>query len=83
MCATLLSTAIDFTSLDPIKALVWSAVANGVIAVPIMAVMMLIGANRRVLGDAVLSRRHRSVGWLVTAVMLGAVGAVVRQWLGA
>ena len=82
VCATALGTAIDFTALDPIKALVWSAIANGVIAVPIMAVMMFIGASQRVLGHAVLSSRHRLTGWLATIVMLGAVLAMLAQCAG-
>ncbi len=51
ICATLVGTLVDFTSLDPIKALVWSAVVNGVIAVPIMAVMMLLGVHPTILGN--------------------------------
>lgn len=71
--ATLLGTLIDFTSLDPIKALVWSAVANGVIAVPIMAAMMWLGSQASLLGPHVLHARHRVLGWSATAVMAVAV----------
>jgi NRAMP (natural resistance-associated macrophage protein)-like metal ion transporter len=74
---TLIGTLIDFTPLDPIKALVWSAVVNGVIAVPIMAVMMWLGTKRELLGDYTLSRRHRVLGWLATAVMGAAVAAMI------
>ena len=74
---TLIGTAVDFTPLDPIRALVWSAVVNGVIAVPIMAVMMLLGTRRDVLGDHVLSPRHRVAGWFATAVMCAAVVAML------
>lgn len=78
--ATIIGTLIDFTGLDPIKGLVWSAVVNGVIAVPIMVVMMLLGMNRRILGKAVLSLRHRVIGWAATLVMAFAVTAMVVQW---
>ncbi|MEN3111825.1 Nramp family divalent metal transporter [Uliginosibacterium paludis] len=71
--ATLLGTLIDFTPLDPIKALVWSAVANGVIAVPIMAAMMWLGSQRSLLGAHTLHARHRFLGWLATGVMAVAV----------
>ncbi|HJV24351.1 MAG TPA: divalent metal cation transporter [Aromatoleum sp.] len=71
--STIIGTLVDFTPLDPIKALIWSAVANGVIAVPIMAVMMWLGSRVEVLGDFTLSRRHRVLGWLATAVMAAAV----------
>jgi NRAMP (natural resistance-associated macrophage protein)-like metal ion transporter len=74
---TVIGTLVDFTPLRPIRALVWAAVINGVIAVPIMAVMMALGARRDVLGAHTLSRRHRALGWLATAVMLAAVIAMV------
>ena len=74
---TLIGTLLTFTSLDPIKALVWSAVVNGVIAVPIMAVMMWLGTRRDLLGDYTLSRRHRVLGWFATAVMGLAVAAMI------
>ncbi len=74
--STLIGTLIDFTGLDPIKALVWSAVVNGVIAVPIMAVMMWMGSKREVLGDYTLSKRHVVSGWIATAVMAAAVVAM-------
>jgi NRAMP (natural resistance-associated macrophage protein)-like metal ion transporter len=81
--ATLAGTLVDFTPLDPIKALVWSAVVNGVVAVPIMCVMMLLGINRKILGAATLTRRHQVLGWFATAVMLAAVIAMVWTWIKA
>ncbi len=79
--ATIGGTAMDFSSLDPIKALIWSAVVNGVVAVPIMVVMLLLGSNPAVLGTATLSKRHRFIGWLATLVMAAAVVAMVGEWL--
>lgn len=55
--------------LDPIKAVVWSAIVNGVIAVPIMVVMMWIGQSKRIMGALTLSPCHRFFGWAATAVM--------------
>ena len=81
IAATAIGTLIDFTPLDPIKALVWSAVVNGVIAVPIMVVMMWLGTNRTILGKYTLTRRHQFFGWLATAVMFAAVVAMVWAWL--
>jgi len=75
--ATVVGTLLDFTPLDPIKALVWSAVVNGVIAVPIMAVLMVIGSRESILGEHTLSLRHRIFGWLAFAVMLLAVLAML------
>jgi NRAMP (natural resistance-associated macrophage protein)-like metal ion transporter len=67
--ATLLGVALNFTSIDPIKALFWSAVINGIIAVPIMAVMMLLAVKPGVMGAFVITRRLRILGWLATTVM--------------
>jgi NRAMP (natural resistance-associated macrophage protein)-like metal ion transporter len=73
---TVVGTLVDFTPLDPIKALVWSAVVNGVIAVPIMAVMLWLGTRRDILGEHTLSIRHQVLGWFATAVMAAAVIAM-------
>jgi Mn2+/Fe2+ NRAMP family transporter len=81
IAATAVGTLINFSSIDPIKALLWSAVANGVVAVPIMVVMMMLGGNRKILGDYTLTRRHRWLGWLATGVMGLAVAAMVQSWL--
>jgi len=67
--ATLVGTALCFTSIDPMRALYWSAVVNGVIAVPVMAVLMLLATRPAVMGTLVISRRLRVLGWLCTAVM--------------
>jgi NRAMP (natural resistance-associated macrophage protein)-like metal ion transporter len=74
--ATLIGVALDFSGVDPIKALIFSAVVNGVIAVPIMAVMMLLAAKPEVMGPFVVKRRLRVLGWLSTAVMAAAVIAM-------
>jgi len=61
--ATILGVALNFTSIVPIKALFWSAVINGVIAVPIMAVMMLMSARSDVMGPFTVTRRLQVLGW--------------------
>jgi len=68
--------ALNFAPIDPIKALVLSAQINGVIAVPIMTVMMMLAHNRRIMGKYTLSTRHTLVGWVGVAVMLVAVVAM-------
>jgi Mn2+/Fe2+ NRAMP family transporter len=75
--ATLGGVILNFTPIDPIKALLWSAVINGVIAVPIMAVMMLLGTRERLMGQFVIGKRLRVLGWLATLVMTLAVVAMV------
>lgn len=63
---------LNFTPIDPIKALFWSAVINGVVAVPVMVLMMLLGSKREAMGRFVLPRSLRVVGWLATGVMAAA-----------
>jgi NRAMP (natural resistance-associated macrophage protein)-like metal ion transporter len=82
IASTVLGITIGFTPLDPIKALFWSAVVNGVISVPIMAVMMLLVARKDVMGSLVASLRLKVLGWLCTAVMLIAVGVMLATMIG-
>lgn len=67
--ATVIGTIMGSLEVDPIKALIWSAIINGVISVPIMAVMMLIGQSERLMGNLTMSRRHRYLGWAATGIM--------------
>ncbi len=73
--ATLLGMALNFTSIDPIKALYWSAVLNGLLAAPVMVAMLLIASNRRIMGRVTLSLPLRVVGWLAALVMAAATVA--------
>ena len=73
IAATGIGTLMSVFELDPIKALFWSAIINGVISVPIMVVMMRIGQSQRIMGDLTMSRRHRVLGWAATGVMGAAV----------
>ena len=75
--ATLGGVALCFTPTDPVKELFWSAVLNGVIAVPIMAVMMLLAGRKAVIGEHVVGPRLRWLGWLATAVMALVVVAML------
>jgi Mn2+/Fe2+ NRAMP family transporter len=73
--STLIGVLLNALKVNPIKALIWSAVINGVVAVPVMVVVMLIAANRRVMGAFVLPPFLKVMGWLTTSVMLlAAVG---------
>jgi NRAMP (natural resistance-associated macrophage protein)-like metal ion transporter len=76
--ATGIGVALNFTAIDPIKALFWSAVINGVVAVPIMAVMMHMASRSKVMGRLTLPRPLWLVGWLATLVMAAMV--VVMVW---
>lgn len=71
--ATLLGAVINFSPINPIKALYWTAVINGVVAVPVMIIMMIMTANPKIMGDFIIGGPLRAVGWLATAVMAAAV----------
>ena len=74
--ATLGGMLLDYAPIDPIEALVLSAQINGVIAVPVMAIMMLLAQNRKIMGAYTLSTRHRVLGWGGVAIMAAAVIAM-------
>ena len=73
IAATAMGALMGSMEVDPIKALVWSAIINGVISVPIMVVMMRIGQSEQIMGDLTITLRHRFFGWMATGVMAAAV----------
>jgi hypothetical protein len=75
--ATIVGMLMNFTPIDPIRALYWSAVINGVVAVPVMAIMMWLAASPKVMGDFVVTGWVKSFGWVATAVMAVAVAAML------
>jgi Mn2+/Fe2+ NRAMP family transporter len=64
-----LGVVINFVGVDPIKALYWSAVINGILAAPVMAIMMLLVRRRAVMGDLVIKGPVYWLGWVATVVM--------------
>jgi len=74
--ATVIGFGLGFTGIDAIHMLVWSAVLNGIVAVPIMAMMMVIVASEKLMGRFKASRRLTILGWLGTALMAVAVIAL-------
>ena len=75
--ATLGGVALCFTPTDPVRELFWSAVLNGIIAVPIMAIMMLLASHRDTMGEHQIGRRLCSLGWLATLAMAATVVAML------
>jgi NRAMP (natural resistance-associated macrophage protein)-like metal ion transporter len=65
----LLGIAVEVSPLDPIKALVWSAVVNGVITVPILVAMMIVASSKRQMGKFTATPLQRIFGWITTAMM--------------
>jgi Mn2+/Fe2+ NRAMP family transporter len=78
--STLVGIGINFVGLDPIKALFWSAVINGVVAVPLMAIIMLMAMRQDVMGRFVLPRALWAMGWLCTVVMAIVVAIMFATW---
>ncbi len=79
--ATVLGVALNFTGINPIKALFWSAVINGVAAPPIMIVMMLMTSNKKITGVVRLGTTQKILGWLATGVMFAVAGAMLATLL--
>ena len=79
--ATVLAVALDFTAINPMRALYWSAVLNGVIAVPVLAAVMYLATRASVMGPLRLPNGLRSLGWAAAAVMASSVAALTLAWL--
>ncbi|RWD66704.1 MAG: divalent metal cation transporter [Mesorhizobium sp.] len=79
--AAMLGMAIIFTPIDPIKALYWSAVINGICAVPLMVVMMQMTGRSEVMGEFPVAGGLRALGWLATSTMILSVVGLALQWI--
>jgi NRAMP (natural resistance-associated macrophage protein)-like metal ion transporter len=75
--AVLLGLGIDYSGLDPIKALYWSAVLNGIIAVPMMAALMVVAGSKRKMGNFRVGPVLGTLGWLSAAVMAAATVTMI------
>ena len=71
--AMVIGIGINFTPINPISALYWNAVINGIVAVPIMALLMIMTARRRVMGEFTVVLGLKTLGWAATLAMLGCV----------
>jgi Mn2+/Fe2+ NRAMP family transporter len=80
--AMLIGIGLNFTPINPISALYWSAVVNGVAAVPIMVLLMIMTARRRVMGEFTIGYGLKTLGWAATVAMVACViGMVVTAFL--
>jgi Mn2+/Fe2+ NRAMP family transporter len=76
--SVLAGLVIQYSPISPMKALFWSAVINGVIAVPLMAVIILLASKKSVKGAFTATRSLIILGWIATAVMgAAAVGMFI------
>jgi len=78
--ATLLGLALNFLHIDPVKALFWAAILNGLIAGPLMAVIMTMASRPKVMGNLVIPWYLKFMGWLATWVMTCIGIAVIFTW---
>ena len=74
--AVAIGVGMDYSGIDPIKALFWSAVINGVIAVPMMFAMMFVVSHKKLMGDFTAGPWLKALGWISTLVMLAAAVAM-------
>ncbi|WP_198424407.1 divalent metal cation transporter [Pseudomonas fluorescens] len=74
--SVLVALAIQYSPISPMKALFWSAVINGVVAVPLMVVIIILVSKKSVMGDFTVSRPLIVLGWVATAVMGAAAVAM-------
>jgi Mn2+/Fe2+ NRAMP family transporter len=78
--ATMIGVSINFIGLDPVKALFWAAVINGIVSVPLMVVIMIMATTPKIMGQFTLSKGLAAMGWLCTTVMAVAVGIMFATW---
>jgi Mn2+/Fe2+ NRAMP family transporter len=72
---------ITLTPIDPIKALYWTAVINGLVAVPVMFVMMIMTAQPRVMGKFTIKGWLRWLGWAATLAMAACALGMIARWI--
>jgi len=78
--STLIGMLINFVGVNPMTALLWTAVINGLVAPPILVVIMLIANNKSVLGNKVNGRVINIAGWGTTAILFAAAIALLLTW---
>jgi len=78
--ATLVGVGMDFAGINPISALFWTAVINGVTAPPLLVVVMLVSNNKRVMGRRKNGLGTNILGWLATAIMFAAAIGMFVTW---
>lgn len=83
LVAILVGIGLNFTAIDPVKALFWSAVINGVVAAPVMVMMMMLASSRRAMGRFTIPGPLRLIGWAATIAMaVAAIGMFATMGAG-
>jgi NRAMP (natural resistance-associated macrophage protein)-like metal ion transporter len=78
--STLLGALINFAGINPIRALFWTAVINGLLAPPLLVLIMLVSNNREVMGKRTNGKLVNTLGWLAAAVMVAAAVGMFLTW---
>ncbi len=78
--STLVGVVIDFLGINPMQALFWTAVINGVLAGPLLILIMLVSNNRKIMGERVNNVWINLLGWVATATMLIAAVGLLLTW---
>lgn len=78
--STLIGLALNFLKINPMQALVWTAIINGLLAPPLMVLIMLMSNRKDIMGDKTNSFGTNIIGWLATAVMTLAAAALLLSW---
>jgi NRAMP (natural resistance-associated macrophage protein)-like metal ion transporter len=78
--STLIGVGIDFIGINPISALFWTAVINGVVAPPLLVVVMFVANNKKVVGHRVNGLGTNIIGWLAAFIMFAAAIAMFATW---
>lgn len=78
--STLVGLLINFLGINPMSALFWTAVINGLISPPLLVIIMLVSNNKKVMGEDVNSLGANIVGWAATVIMFAAAIGVVLTW---
>ncbi len=74
--AMLLGLALDYLGIDAVKMLFWSAVLNGVLAAPLIVIVVLLTSSKKIMGKRVNSPTLRVLGWATAAIMAAAAIAM-------
>jgi Mn2+/Fe2+ NRAMP family transporter len=78
--STLIGMLINFVGINPMSALFWTAVINGLVSPPLLVIIMLVSNNRRVMGDKVNGFGTNVVGWIAALLMFAAAIAMLATW---
>jgi NRAMP (natural resistance-associated macrophage protein)-like metal ion transporter len=78
--STLAGLLINYAGISPIKALFWTAVINGLLAPPLLVIIMLISNNQKVMGKRTNGKLTNVLGWLTTVVMFAAAICLILTW---